>query len=191
MRRTENPQNVVRLHEVPLMMPYGITAAQQVLALLVKVRLLLGRRHSAPWCNGSIPDFGSGGGGSNPSGAVYLEFVAEWFRRKFVALVNAGSNPVKLPLLDVVLNGSIRGLGPCGVSSSLAIQTKKAPSLASKPMKESLCYTKFRMAISLFSTFFRTFRVLAVLVFSLFPSRVMASFISLQSSADKGISVME
>ena len=43
MRRTENPQNVVRLHEVPQIMPYGITVAQQVLALLVKVRLLLGR----------------------------------------------------------------------------------------------------------------------------------------------------
>ena len=97
MRRTENPQNVVRLHEVPLIMPYGITAAQQVLALLAKVRLLLGRRHTAPWCNGSIPDSGSGGGGSNPSGAVYMEFVAERFRCKFVALVNAGSNPVKLP----------------------------------------------------------------------------------------------
>ena len=182
-------------------MPYGITAAQQVLALLAKVRLLLGRRYTAPWCNGSIPDFGSGGGGSSPSGAVYMEFVAEWFRRKFVALVYAGSNPVKLPLLDVVFNGSIRGLGPCGVSSlqakrprssaNLAIQTKKAPSLVSRPMKESLCYTKFRMAVSLFSTFLRTFRVLALSVFSLFPRRVMASFISLQSSADKGISVME
>ena len=78
-------------------MPYGITVAQQVLALLAKVRLLLGRRYTAPWCNGSIPDSGSGGGGSNPSGAVYMEFVAEWFRRKFVALVYAGSNPVKLP----------------------------------------------------------------------------------------------
>ena len=30
----------------------------------------------------------------------------------------------------MVFNGSIRGLGPCGVSSNLAIQTKKAPSLA-------------------------------------------------------------
>ena len=79
------------------MMPHGITGAQQVLALLVKVRLLLGRRHFAPWCNGSIPDSGSGGVGSSPSGAVYMEFVAERFRRKFVALVNAGSNPVKLP----------------------------------------------------------------------------------------------
>ena len=78
-------------------MPYGITVAQQVLALLAKVRLLLGRRYTAPWCNGSIPDSGSGGGGSNPSGAGYMEFVAEWFRRKFVALVYAGSNPVKLP----------------------------------------------------------------------------------------------
>ena len=45
----------------------------------------------------STSDSGSGGGGSNPSGAVYMEFVAEWFRRKFVALVYAGSNPVKLP----------------------------------------------------------------------------------------------
>lgn len=26
-----------------------------------------------------------------------MEFVAEWLRRQFVALVNAGSNPVKLP----------------------------------------------------------------------------------------------
>ena len=60
----------------------------------------------------------------------FMEFVAERLRRKFVALVNAGSNPVKLPLLDVVFNGSIRGLGPYGVSSNLAIQTKKAPSLA-------------------------------------------------------------
>ena len=139
----------------------------------------------------STSDSGSGSGGSNPSGAVYMEFVAERLRRKFVALVYAGSNPVKLPLLDVVFNGSIRGLGPYGVSSNLAIQTKKAPSLVSRPMKESLCYTKFRIAVSLFSTFFRTFRVLALSVFSLFPRRVMASFISLQSSADKGISVME
>ena len=86
-------------------MPYGITVAQQVLALLAKVRLLLGRRYTAPWCNGSIPDFGSGGGGSSPSGAGYMEFVAEWFRRKFVALVYAGSNPVKLPSWSVHLNG--------------------------------------------------------------------------------------
>ena len=27
-----------------------------------------------------------------------MEFVAEWFRRKFVALVYAGSNPAKLPM---------------------------------------------------------------------------------------------
>ena len=45
----------------------------------------------------STSDSGSEGGGSNPSGAVYMEFVAERLRRKFVALVNAGSNPVKLP----------------------------------------------------------------------------------------------
>ena len=86
-------------------MPYGITVAQQVLALLAKVRLLLGRRYTASWCNGSIPDFGSGGGGSNPSGACYMEFVAERFRRKVVALVYAGSNPVKLPRWSVHLIG--------------------------------------------------------------------------------------
>ena len=138
----------------------------------------------------STSDSGSEGGGSSPSGAVYMEFVAERLRRKFVALVYAGSNPVKLPLLDVVFNGSIRGLGPCGVSSSLAIQTKRLL-LWHNDLRRSLFYTKFRMAISLFSTFFRTFRVLAVSAFSLFPRSVMASFISLQSSADKGISVME
>ena len=46
----------------------------------------------------STSDSESGSGGSNPSGAVYMEFVAERLRRKFVALVNAGSNPVKLPV---------------------------------------------------------------------------------------------
>ena len=45
----------------------------------------------------STSDSESGSGGSSPSGAVYMEFVAERLRRKFVALVNAGSNPVKLP----------------------------------------------------------------------------------------------
>ena len=74
------------------------------MALLAKVRLLLGRRYTAPWCNGSIPDSGSGGGGSNPPG-VYMEFVAERFRRKVVALVYAGSNPVKLPRWSVHLTG--------------------------------------------------------------------------------------
>ena len=34
-----------------------------------------------------------------------MEFVAEWFRRKFVALVYAGSNPVKLLRWSVHLNG--------------------------------------------------------------------------------------
>ena len=52
----------------------------------------------------STSDSGSGGGGSNPPG-VYMEFVAERFRRKVVALVNAGSNPVKLPRWSVHLIG--------------------------------------------------------------------------------------
>ena len=50
--------------------PYGITAVQQVLALLAKVRLLLGQQHGV--CGRVV-------------------------RRKFVALVYAGSKPVKLP----------------------------------------------------------------------------------------------
>ena len=49
------------------------------------------------WCNGSIPDFGSGGDGSNPSGAGYMEFVAQLVEHQIVALVVAGSKPVKLP----------------------------------------------------------------------------------------------
>lgn len=47
--------------------------AQQVLVLLAKVRFLLGRqvKKQLHGVIGSIPDFGSGGGGSNPSG-VYV-----------------------------------------------------------------------------------------------------------------------
>lgn len=43
-----------------------------------------------------MPDFGSGGGGSNPSG-VYLEFVAQLVEYQVVALVVVGSIPIKLP----------------------------------------------------------------------------------------------
>ena len=52
--------------------------AQQVLVLLAKVRFLLGRqvKKQLHGVIGSTPDFGSGGGGSNPSG-VYMEFVAQ------------------------------------------------------------------------------------------------------------------
>ena len=72
----------------------------------------------------STSDSGSGGGGSNPSG-VYMEFVAERFRRKVVALVYAGSNPVKLPKLV----GSSNWLGlqifilPIRVRISYRLQT--------------------------------------------------------------------
>ena len=110
------------------------------------------------------------------------------------------SHESRFLFLDIVFNGSMQSLGVCGVSSllskaakpsaSLAIQTKVSFS-SNKPGKETSFYTKFRIAMSLFSTFFRTFRVLAVSAFSLLPSRVIASFISLQSSADNGISVME
>ena len=52
--------------------------AQQVLVLLAKVRFLLGRqvKKQLHGVIGSIPDFRSGGGGSNASG-VYMEFVAQ------------------------------------------------------------------------------------------------------------------
>ena len=45
---------------------------------------------------GSMPDFRSGGGGSNPSG-VYMEFVAQLVECQVVALVVMGSIPIKLP----------------------------------------------------------------------------------------------
>lgn len=51
-------------------LPYGIMVAQRVLVLLAKVRILLGRqvKKQLHGVIGSIPDFRSGGGGSNPSG---------------------------------------------------------------------------------------------------------------------------
>ena len=128
MRGTENPENVVRLHEAPLenlgvlqwqrgwtvnplsddfagsspasrtQLPYGIMVAQRVLVLLAKVRILLGRqvKKQLHGVIGSIPDFRSGGGGSNPSG-VYMEFVAQLVECQVVALVVVGSIPIKLP----------------------------------------------------------------------------------------------
>lgn len=72
--------------------------AQRVLVLLAKVRFLLGRqvKKQLHGVIGSIPDFRSGGGGSNPSG-VYMEFVAQLVECQFVALVVMGSIPIKLP----------------------------------------------------------------------------------------------
>lgn len=72
--------------------------AQQVLVLLAKVRFLLGRqvKKQLHGVIGSMPDFGSGGGGSNPSG-VYMEFVAQLVECQIVALVVVGSIPIKLP----------------------------------------------------------------------------------------------
>ena len=92
--------------------PYGITAVQQVLALLEKVRLLLGQQDMAPWCNGSTADFGSAGGGSNPSGACYMEFVAQLVERQNVDLMVAGSKPVKLPRGSVELRSSFLATRP-------------------------------------------------------------------------------
>ena len=73
--------------------------AQRVLVLLAKVRFLLGRqvKKQLHGVIGSMPDFGSGGGGgSNPSG-VYMEFVAQLVECQVVALVVMGSIPIKLP----------------------------------------------------------------------------------------------
>ena len=72
--------------------------AQRVLVLLAKVRFLLGRqvKKQLHGVIGSMPDFGSGGGGSNPSG-VYMEFVAQLVECQIVALVVVGSIPIKLP----------------------------------------------------------------------------------------------
>ena len=81
-----------------LNLPYGIMVAQRVLVLLAKVRFLLGRqvKKQLHGVIGSIPDFRSGGGGSNPSG-VYMEFVAQLVECQVVALVVVGSIPIKLP----------------------------------------------------------------------------------------------
>lgn len=79
-------------------LPYGIMVAQRVLVLLAKVRILLGRqvKKQLHGVIGSIPDFRSGGGGSNPS-RVYMEFVAQLVECQVVALVVVGSIPIKLP----------------------------------------------------------------------------------------------
>lgn len=128
MRGTENPENVVRLHEAPLknsgvlqwqrgwtvnplsddFVGSSPTSRTQLalwyngsttgLVLLAKVRFLLGRqvKKQLHGVIGSMPDFGSGGGGSNPSG-VYMEFVAQLVECQVVALVVVGSIPIKLP----------------------------------------------------------------------------------------------
>ena len=72
--------------------------AQRVLVLLAKVRFLLGRqvKKQLHGVIGSIPDFRSGGGGSNPSG-VYMKFVAQLVECQVVALAVVGSIPIKLP----------------------------------------------------------------------------------------------
>ena len=49
-----------------------------------------------------MPDFGSGGGGSNPSG-VYMEFVAQLVECQVVALVVMGSIPIKLPNASIAI----------------------------------------------------------------------------------------
>ena len=79
-------------------LPYRITVVRQILDLQVVVRFHLGRqvKKQLHGVIGSMPDFGSGGGGSNPSG-VYMEFVAQLVECQVVALVVMGSIPIKLP----------------------------------------------------------------------------------------------
>ena len=79
-------------------LPYRITVVRQILDLQEVVRFLLGRqvKKQLHGVIGSMPDFGSGGGGSNPSG-VYMEFVAQLVECQVVALVVMGSIPIKLP----------------------------------------------------------------------------------------------
>lgn len=73
-------------------------AVRQILNLHVVVRFHLGRqvKKRLHGVIGSTPDFGSGGGGSNPPG-VYMEFVAQLVECQIVALVVMGSIPIKLP----------------------------------------------------------------------------------------------
>lgn len=128
MRGTENPENVVRLHEAPLENS-GVLQWQRGRTVNSLSDDFVGssptsRTQLALWYNGSttgfgpvsegsipsgrqvnkqlhgvigsMPDFGSGGGGSNPSG-VYMEFVAQLVECQVVALVVMGSIPIKLP----------------------------------------------------------------------------------------------
>ena len=72
--------------------------AQRVLVLLARFDSFWGDKLKKQLHGviGSIPDFRSGGGGSNPSG-VYMEFVAQLVECQVVALVVVGSIPIKLP----------------------------------------------------------------------------------------------
>lgn len=85
--------------------------AQRVLILLAKVRFLLGRqvKKQLHGVIGSMPDFGSGGGGSNPSG-VYMEFVAQLVECQVVALVVMGSIPISNDLATVLIYAIFIGL---------------------------------------------------------------------------------
>ena len=104
------------------LLPYGITVAQQVLVLLVRVRFLLGQ---------------------------HMEFVAERLRRKFVALVYAGSNPVKLPYVRMPEWLKGRSAKPLFTSSSLVPHSTIKASFQQRNAKRSLLLTqssKYRKA---------------------------------------------
>ena len=92
--------------------------------------------------NGSTTGFGSVGEGSTPSGASIWSLwprglgASLWHLFTQVQVLSnsqkSGRLSYALPLswvsfvfLDMVFNGSMQSLGACGVSSSLAVQTKR------------------------------------------------------------------
>ena len=100
MRGTENPENVVRLHEAPLENS-GVLQWQRGRTVNPLSDDFVGssptsRTQLALWYNGSTTGFGPVSEGSIPSG-VYMEFVAQLVECQIVALVVVGSIPIKLP----------------------------------------------------------------------------------------------
>ena len=100
MRGTENPENVVRLHEAPLKNS-GVLQWQRGWTVNPLSDDFVGssptsRTQLALSHNGSVADSGSASGGPIPSG-VYMEFVAQLVECQVVALVVVGSIPIKLP----------------------------------------------------------------------------------------------
>ena len=119
MRRTENPENVVQLHEAPqetalwyngsttgfgsvsegstpsgaTKVLHGVMVAYQISVLEVVVRNRL-KREQKPSLLGLCRVHGDSQ--RNPSG-VYMEFVAQLVECQVVALVVVGSIPIKLP----------------------------------------------------------------------------------------------
>ena len=82
-----------------------------------------------------------------------------------------------------------RSAKPSFVGSNPTPHSKKTSD--SQWLESEVYYTKLRIDVSLVFNFASTIFALAVSRLSLLSSRVMASLMSLQSSIDNGISVME